>query len=233
MAEAVLLKTDKLFTEAMDILQETPEIAEMPDLKGYGRAYSLHQAMLRDEKLKELVIQFGNEKNKEARDELFDNIIFTWTGVIDNPVDGRGQYVDDGRKVDALEVFFNKRHATFLDNNGNISSMPNINSGPQVMEIYDNTLNNFYYQLLEQTHFADVGNSIGENDDDLTYTAELFYNKAQEIDEMEYLPYFAEELAAYNDWWGNEYKLDLDSFVAYFETNAPEYVDEIEGIFEQ
>lgn len=231
-AEAVLLQTDKLFTEAMDILEETPEIAKMPDLKGYGKAHTLHQAMLRDENLKEIVIQFGNEKNRETRKELFNKIIFTWTGVINNPVDGRGQYVDDGRKVDALEVFFN-RQLTFFDDNDNITSIPNVNSGPQTMKVYDDTLDNFYNDLLMQTHFVEAGDSIGENEGDLTHTAELLYNKMQEIDEPEFAAYFAESLIEFNHWLPKKERVDLDSFVEYFEVNAPEYVEQIKKVLEQ
>jgi hypothetical protein len=44
----VWFKADLMYTKATEILEETPEIAGLPDLQGFGNVYSLHQAMLRD-----------------------------------------------------------------------------------------------------------------------------------------------------------------------------------------
>jgi hypothetical protein len=44
----VWFKADLMHTKATEILEETPEIAGLPDLQGFGNVYSLHQAMLRD-----------------------------------------------------------------------------------------------------------------------------------------------------------------------------------------
>ena len=231
-AEAVMLKIDGLHTQAMDILEETPEIANMPNVQGHGKIYTLHQAMLRNDSLKNLVIQFGMEKNKEARKEIFDNIIFEWTGVADKPVNDRGQYMDDGRKLYAMEMLFNNKYKT-TDNNGNPTEIPNKEQAATLMQIYDDTIIGFYKDLLMQTHFVEVGDSIGLDGSDLTHTAELVYNKVQEIDEPDFIPYFTEALIAYNEYCPDEYDVDLDSFVDYFEENCPEYAEAIKKVLEQ
>ena len=44
----VWFKADLMYTKATEILEETPEIAGLPDLQGFGNVYSLHQGVPRD-----------------------------------------------------------------------------------------------------------------------------------------------------------------------------------------
>ncbi len=83
------------------------EIAQLPNLKGYGNLYSLHQAMLRDDsgELKALVRQFVKEANVGARHELTEKILLTWTKQNNVQPDSRG-YQNDARHLGVLEAFW-------------------------------------------------------------------------------------------------------------------------------
>lgn len=74
---------DSMHTIAQEWLPVPEDIAALPDLQGYGRVYSLHQAMIRDVSghLKTLVRQFTVETDPAARTALVTQIIYAWAGV--------------------------------------------------------------------------------------------------------------------------------------------------------
>lgn len=88
-----LTMTDVVFTmnrtlTTTDMLPVPEEIAALPDAKGYGTTYDLHQAMVRDEsgRLQELVEEFVASTDRDARLALTDQILFVWTDQAEGPV---------------------------------------------------------------------------------------------------------------------------------------------------
>lgn len=57
------------------------DIYRLPNIEGIGRAWSLHQAMTLDEsgKLKDLVVEFTKETDRDRRLEIAEQILYDWT----------------------------------------------------------------------------------------------------------------------------------------------------------
>lgn len=71
-----------------DMLPVPEDTAALPDARGYGTAYDLHQAMVRDTggRLQALVAEFVAAADPEAKLALLDQILFVWTGQSEGPV---------------------------------------------------------------------------------------------------------------------------------------------------
>ena len=80
---------------------------------------------------------------------------------------------------------------------------------------------------MVQTHFIDVIYSVGSDGKDLTYTAELALEKADAMDEHQVLGEIYSTIKGVNEMDKNEPQMDLDSYIAYFEKERPEYVEMI------
>lgn len=74
-----------------DMLPVPEDIAALPDARGYGTTYNLHQAMVRDGsgRLKALVAEFLAAADPAARLALTDQILFAWTGQSEGEVTER------------------------------------------------------------------------------------------------------------------------------------------------
>ena len=74
-----------------DMLPVPEDIAALPDARGYGTTYNLHQAMVRDGsgRLKALVAEFVAAADPAARLALTDQILFVWTGQSEGEVTER------------------------------------------------------------------------------------------------------------------------------------------------
>ena len=109
----VWFKADSTNTIDKTVIEIPSDIANLPNIHGFGNVHDLHIAMALDEsgQLKTLVQQFMAETNPESRHTILLNIIYHWTGVQDMPIDGRdptqvyGKVIDDTRKLEALEEF--------------------------------------------------------------------------------------------------------------------------------
>jgi len=110
-ATDVWFKVDHMRSVASEWLDVPADIAALPNLKGYGKVYDLHQAMVRDASgaLQDLVGQFVNATSSADRQALIPQIIYTWAGVDDIAPDSRGIYMSDARMVFALEAFLGER----------------------------------------------------------------------------------------------------------------------------
>ena len=191
-AEAVLLDILSFKTIETDILPVPDDIEILPDIENYGCARSLHQAMVRDDHLKLLVLKLCVESDKEERNKLFDEIMYTWAGVADNPVDGRGPYIDDGRKIDALNVFYNLT-AGFLDENGNASPIPGKEDAEDMLNVYNNIKGTFYRDAMLSifAKYKDFDN-VDKNDPEIVY--ETLISIAKRENEPEIVEYLEEKL---------------------------------------
>ncbi|WP_338847542.1 putative Ig domain-containing protein [Massilia sp. W12] len=112
-AADVWFRSNPTFSVQQNKAPLSPEIAALPDVKGFGKVYDLQQAMQRDTsgKLKQLVQQFMQEESVQARNALVQDIIYHWTGVQNVDPASRaasqiyGNVIGDARKLEALEEF--------------------------------------------------------------------------------------------------------------------------------
>jgi Ca2+-binding RTX toxin-like protein len=142
--------TDVWFTRNLtqtttEQVEVSVDIGSLPDVQGFGQAYSLHQAMVRDEsgELQNVVEQFVNAETREQRLDLLEQVIFEWTGQ-EGDYQQYFQSPIDARKIGALEVFY-----------GFDIPLPR-GSGQQYAaiygEIFDNWSDKVFYQLTADSH---------------------------------------------------------------------------------
>ncbi|MDR2084144.1 MAG: hypothetical protein LBP67_04030, partial [Bacteroidales bacterium] len=100
----VWFQSDLSDTHYLDEIEIPDEIAQLPNLRGFGNIPSLHQVMAAEEnnQLQTLLQQFVDSDPLTARDMVWD-IIYAWTGVTDIDPASRGQNVSDARKLYAME----------------------------------------------------------------------------------------------------------------------------------
>ena len=130
----------------------TEEILGMPFLKGSGNMTDLHIAMSQNDKLKALVEQFIANPLEASKNNLLEDILFTWAGVENvNPTLRGNQF--DARKVAFLEVITGEKF-----NNTNLNSLPEKRAALQkeYQEYYDFSL----ARLIIQTAYQDEFNLI-------------------------------------------------------------------------
>lgn len=150
-AEDVWFAVDSVFSKATEILALSADIAALPEVAGYGKVYSLHQAMARDAsgQLASLVGQFAQAHSAEERHALLPSIIYRWAGVDAYAANSRGSYLADGRILYAVEAFLDQK---FIQASGTNAGTPN--PGPTAAEIVAafNQLSDLVYgQLAAQT----------------------------------------------------------------------------------
>ncbi|KJZ37687.1 calcium-binding protein, partial [Pseudomonas fluorescens] len=133
------------------------EYAYLPDMGGFGNVSDLSQAMLRDSSgnLRFLVERFSVEADATKRQLTLDQIIFAWSGVADYSSTSRGGYIDDGRKLYALEAFLGQPFLQLSAFNN-----PGPNSAAKLMLVYDQLAGFIYGGLMLQTHFKALIESV-------------------------------------------------------------------------
>jgi len=156
--------TDNMNTEETNCLAIPRDILSLPYLPGYGNIRNLHQAMVRDKSLAELVISFGTNTHAVERHDITQQIIFKWAGVelIDPKSRANavfGNTIGDARKLEALEKFVDKKW-TGLGINGEQDPNPNAQAATLILQAYDKMTDMVYGHLLRQTHCESLENSI-------------------------------------------------------------------------
>ncbi len=156
-----LLNSDTSQSIATTWLEETEEIAELPDIDGCGTVYSLHQAMLRNSQLQSLVDSFATETNDETRMNLLEQILLKWTGADSVETNARGENINAQHLV-VMEKFFGSSFwSTYEENNGNENpSNPNLSAGKILETGYEKLKLNIYADLMAQTHLKDLLENI-------------------------------------------------------------------------
>ena len=168
-----LFQRDPAYTIAEEWLPVSADIAALPNLKGYGNVYDLHQAMVRDGSgaLKALVGRFivltDNElfsqtaaiqsvdvaSITQARMDLLEQILFTWAGVENIDSKSRGFWFD-GRKLALMEKFFGQGFV------GLYGSNPAQNASSHLKVAYRGLCEMYYSQLMVQTHLKGLYSEI-------------------------------------------------------------------------
>jgi len=106
------------------------DIAALPNVKGFGNVPSLHVAMNKDSKLKEMVETYLST-DSEHRDALLPEIIYKWTGSENIVSNSRGRHID-ARTLAALERLTGD---TFLQNGRDPN--PNTNAARILQDEFD------------------------------------------------------------------------------------------------
>ncbi len=117
----------------------------------------------------DLVRNFSAEKSVDGRDALVQQIIYTWAGVSSIAPNSRGAYIDDARKLASVEKFMGE---AFIQSSGTNAGTPN--PGPeaatQILDTYNKLASQVKGELLIQTHYKNLYDSIGIKYDDVTKT---------------------------------------------------------------
>jgi len=174
-----LVARDTTATIAEEWLEVSHEIAALPDLKGYGNLYDLHQAMAREAlatepselliavqivstpNLKNLVETFMSADGVEAREQLMDEILFRWAGAWGIDPASRGPNID-ARRLHVLEKFYGQ------DIVGVGGLNPNVNAAPFLNEAYKELYEMYYGQFMAQTHLKVLYEQIAYRWDDVS-----------------------------------------------------------------
>ena len=148
-------------TQYGELIKETDEIKELPDIRGYGNQYSLHQAMLRDEtgELQSLIEQYIAEGSAAQRKAMITNIIYVWTGVEDESSIARGNNLSDSRKLEALEVI------TGRDFESAYGANPVYQAGQYIEQAFNKLIEMYYAELERQTTYDGLYQHLYENID--------------------------------------------------------------------
>ncbi len=162
-----LVERDTCITIAEEWLEVPCEIAALPNLKGYGNLYDLHQAMARESlvpepiehliavqvvvppALKTLVENFISEDSVAGRALLMDQILFRWAGVSSIDPVSRGPNID-ARKLGVLEKFYGQEIL------GVSGRDPNATAASLLNEAYKKLYEMYYGQLMAQAHLKDL-----------------------------------------------------------------------------
>lgn len=169
-------------TDLMDTVDKTnidipADIAALPNVTGFGNVHDLHTAMALDTsgELKALVQQYAAETDSEARQQILYNIIYHWTGVQDEPIDGRdptqvyGKVIDDTRKLEALEEFMGEEYlGTWCW--GERDPNPHGKAAPYILRAFDILAEYVNNELLAQTHYKPLLEKVELTWDNTTET---------------------------------------------------------------
>ncbi|MFH0783337.1 MAG: calcium-binding protein, partial [Pseudomonadota bacterium] len=162
----VWFAVDRAHSVATEWLVVPTDIAVLPDAKGYGTVYNLHQAMIRDASgvLKSLVGQFVAADSGAERDDLVEKIIYKWVGVDGVAPDSRGLYVD-ARKLESLEAFLSENFLQY-----NIYSNPYQQAGADITQGFAALKELVYGQLAAQTNLSTLYAQISYSYDETNQT---------------------------------------------------------------
>jgi len=128
------------------VLAVPADIEALPNIRGRGNVYSLHQAIVRDGSghLKGLVQAFMAETNSSARANVFQKLIFKWHGADAVVPSSRGPFID-ARKMASLEAIYGREL-------GNVES----ERAEPFNIIFLQQAEYYYAALMSESHLADL-----------------------------------------------------------------------------
>lgn len=176
LAQTLWFETNKQYTVPTQVLNGNGiyidlEIRFLPDAKGYGNVYTLHQAMALDSsgKLKEKVHEFYIENDVSKRKALINEILVLWTGQQNVRSDSRGSHMD-AQHLGVLESFWGIPAP---------HPMPDARYAAELNAVYEQLSRSIYTQMAS-TQYMEFLSSInietinGKEYVDFTQTAALF-----------------------------------------------------------
>ena len=178
----VWFNVDRTFSMPLDLVDIPQDIDLLPNAKGFGKVYDLHQAMARDSSgsLKSVVTQFSQTNSVSERENLLQTIIYRWTGVEDIDPTSRaatmiyGNVIGDARKLEALEEFMGEEwYGVWCW--GTKDPNPHGNAAPVLLQAYSELSELIYGQLAAGSFLKPLYEKINYtwNEDAQTVTGDL------------------------------------------------------------
>ena len=160
------------YADTIDLanVEISDEIAELPNVDGFGNVHDLHTAMALDTTgtLKTLVEQYFAATDFDTRDAILLNLIYTWAGVADIDPESRaatqiyGNVIGDARKLETLEEFLGEEYlGTWCW--GERDPNPHGQAAPLLLEAFEKLKDYIEGALLAQTHYQEYVDSIALN----------------------------------------------------------------------
>lgn len=160
------------YADTIDLanVEISDEIAELPNVDGFGNVHDLHTAMALDTTgtLKTLVEQYFAATDFDTRDAILLNLIYTWAGVADIDPESRaatqiyGNAIGDARKLETLEEFLGEEYlGTWCW--GERDPNPHGQAAPLLLEAFEKLKDYIEGALLAQTHYQEYVDSIALN----------------------------------------------------------------------
>ena len=200
--------------------QLSEDILNMPYLKGSGNMTDLHIAMSQNDKLKALVEQFIANPLEASKNNLLEDILFTWAGVENvNPTLRGNQF--DARKVAFLEVITGEKF-----NNTNLNSLPEKRAALQkeYQEYYDFSL----ARLMIQTAYQDEFNLVTVEyiDDKISLNIDAFTQYLAQEEKIEVMRFYDISCTFFDFLtYSNEFQSEIDQVNVLFS----KYINGVEG----
>ncbi len=150
----------------------TDEIAALPEASAFGNVKSLHQTMMSDAVLTDLVTEFTNGTTNAERLALIDDIIYQWTGSANVDPYSRDPskiygHVMDARQLVTLENLVGKSYlGTWCW--GERDPNPHGQAAPKLVAEYQRFKTYVTSQLMSQTAYKDIFSKMSA-----TYNFEL------------------------------------------------------------
>ena len=143
----VWFTTNPILTQEEIIEVDSDIAAYLPNINGYGRSRSLHQAIARDEsnELLVLVVQFALAPTRQQRLALTEQIIFAWTGQ-EGAYRNHFQSHIDARRMGALEVFYGQAIGRPRGTGVQYTALFN--------KVFDDIADSIFSRLSAQSHLA-------------------------------------------------------------------------------
>ncbi len=166
----VWFATDTARTIDQSLVTVNTSIAALPQVQGFGNVHSLQQAMAQDTsgKLQSLVTQFGQTTDTKVRQGLMNELLYRWAGVQDVDPNSRaatqiyGNAIGDARKLATLEAFLGQGYlGTWCW--GTRDPNPHGLAAPILLRAFDLLSSYVYSQLMQQTQYKPLFESINVN----------------------------------------------------------------------
>lgn len=160
----VWFDTNETYSIANESQAVSPALARLPDIEGFGKVYSLHQALARDGtgQIQTLVDEFLAEDDPTLRRSAVDQLIVAWAGASNVDRSSRGSRVD-ARRLVTLERFFGEEFVG-LEKNG----VPNDTAAQLINSSFQRLSDYVYARLLLQTDYRDILSLIDFVSDPIT-----------------------------------------------------------------
>lgn len=156
--------TTRGYYDSIAVVDE--DIKKLPNVRGVGTLYSLHEAMQKDGsgRLKKLVIKYTKEPNYFVRRALLLDILYHWAGVGDADIKSRisedgKNYIGDARKILFLEKLIGKAYrGTHTGSDETLA--PHVMSTPIVLTSFNTFADYVDYRLLQETQLEKLLDKI-------------------------------------------------------------------------
>jgi Ca2+-binding RTX toxin-like protein len=152
-AGSFLFARDTTDTVPTEWLDETGTIAALPDLEGFGNAYSLHQAMARDATLESQVAALTASTDYATLRSQFESVLQRWVGCDAVVAGSRGANIAAAQMA-VLEKFYGQNYA------GVGGANPNTTAAVVLQGTYQTLVDGFFAQYLVQAQLAPVWDTV-------------------------------------------------------------------------